>query len=79
MVTYMGQANPDESPDPDEVPLEEHLDQQIHALEHRLAKDPPTDPELRARLERDLDLWRRQRKTAAAPDWGDGRGDRTLF
>lgn len=61
-------------------PYAVYCDRQATALARRLQADPPTDPALRARLERDVEEWRRQAAAATIDEhWRAGEGDRRLF
>ncbi|GAA4120363.1 hypothetical protein GCM10022215_23870 [Nocardioides fonticola] len=62
--------------------LHQHALDQIRRTEMQLM-NPPTDPGLRARLERDLTTWRRVAADHAGPATANhfeaGAGDRKLF
>lgn len=64
----------------DDEPVIEYMRQQANKLERQLASDPPTDPVLRQRLERELDAWRRSIEAETTSEhWTSGEGDRKLF
>lgn len=64
----------------EDEPLEVHCRRQADQLRRRLATAPPTDPELAARLHRDLQHWERLAAAATVEaHWASGEGDRKLF
>lgn len=66
--------------DDDEIdPLTYHR-ARADQVAYQLRTNPPADPELRARLERDLEHWQRQVDAATVHEhWSSGEGDRRLF
>lgn len=58
-----------------------YVRQRIQVLEAQLdGPTPPSDPDLRNRLERQLAWWRNQLEAATIDDhWTSGDGDRRLF
>lgn len=72
--------DPDETPDEDDEPLETYFRDRAEETHYQLELNPPTDPALRERLERELDAWKRAYRREVLPGhWMSGEGDRTLF
>lgn len=64
-------------PHPDDV---DWFAGQERAIRQRLERDPPTDPQLRAKLERQRDAWGRMKRAAEVTHHFEcGEGDRKLF
>lgn len=80
MPAHNLRPDPDQAPDVDDDPPAEHYRAQIRRLDEQLHRCPPTDPDLRARLERELQQWS-QLLAAETRDehWTAGEGDRPLF
>lgn len=57
-----------------------HARQQAARLDAQLSTQPPTDPVLLERMQRELAHWHRVAAAATLDEhWGSGDGDRTLF
>lgn len=64
----------------DVEPPEVYYRQRATAIAYQLQHETPSDPELRARLERELAQWRSAVTSATIKDhWDGGDGDRRLF